>query len=79
MKNAGVASVPLAAGRSRALADFLALAKPRINFLVVATCGAGYYLGATVVYPVAMATAVAGWALVASSWLMAVLWNQGSP
>ena len=34
-----------AAVRSRA-ADFLALTKPRLNLLVVATTAGGYYLGA---------------------------------
>lgn len=43
---ASVASVPLASGRPRALANYLALAKPRLNALVVATTAAGYYLGA---------------------------------
>ena len=33
------------AARSRA-ADFFALTKPRLNFLVVITAGVGYYLGA---------------------------------
>jgi protoheme IX farnesyltransferase len=65
VKNAGVASVPLAAGRSRA-ADYLALAKPRLNLLVVATSAGGYYLGAPGgIELVPMAAAVAGTALVA--------------
>ena len=34
------------AARRRALADYVALTKPRLNFLVVATSAAGYYLGA---------------------------------
>ena len=43
-----VASVPLPVGRTSArLADYLALTKPRLNLLVVATSAAGYYLGAT--------------------------------
>ena len=49
-----------------ALADYLALTKPRLNFLVVATSAAGYYLGAPGapdLWP--MAHAVAGTALVA--------------
>ena len=70
MKDAGaeVASVHLAvAPRSPSLlADYLALTKPRLNFLVVATSAAGYYLGAPGapdLWP--MANAVAGTALVA--------------
>jgi len=50
----------------RTLADYVALAKPRLNVLVVATSAAGYYLGAT--GPLnfgAMAAAVAGTAFVA--------------
>jgi heme o synthase len=38
-------SLALPASRSR-FADFVALTKPRLNLLVVATAGAGYYLGA---------------------------------
>lgn len=67
----GIPSVPLQAdlslGRaSTRVADYLALTKPRLNFLVVATSAAGYYLGApAAVDGAAMATAVAGTALVA--------------
>jgi protoheme IX farnesyltransferase len=47
--------------------DYVALAKPRLNVLVVATSAAGYYLGATNRPDLqAMAMAVAGTALVAS-------------
>ena len=35
------------AAPSASFADYLALTKPRLNFLVVATSAAGYYLGAT--------------------------------
>ncbi len=60
-------SVPLQVGRSSThLADYLALTKPRLNVLVVATSAAGYYLGAPggpSLWP--MAHAVAGTALVA--------------
>ena len=68
MKNsADVAHVPLAVSRrTNALADFVSLAKPRLNVLVVATSAAGYYLGAPdgpALGP--MAAAVAGTALVA--------------
>ena len=58
----GVAEAP----RASAMADYVALTKPRLNFLVVATSAAGYYLGATGVTDLAaMAGAVAGTALVA--------------
>jgi protoheme IX farnesyltransferase len=51
---------------STALADYVALTKPRLNFLVVATSAAAYYLGAAASPDlVAMASAVAGTALVA--------------
>ena len=48
-------------------ADYLALTKPRLNVLVVATSAAGYYLGATGPTSISssMAEAVAGTALVA--------------
>ena len=49
MKHAGadVAAAPLAVGgRSPdASRDYVALTKPRLNLLVVATSAAGYYLG----------------------------------
>jgi heme o synthase len=52
----------------RTLGDYIALTKPRLNVLVVATSAAGYYLGASSTaalnVPV-MAAAVAGTALVA--------------
>lgn len=65
-----VASVPLAVGRSSTRsADYFALTKPRLNFLVVATSAAGYYLGAPAAAGgfdvLQMASAVAGTALVA--------------
>jgi heme o synthase len=62
-----IAAMPLApSGRSTALGDYLALTKPRLNFLVVATSAAAYYLGGSA-HPdvVAMMLAVAGTALVA--------------
>jgi protoheme IX farnesyltransferase len=43
---AGAAPVPLADARPTVLSDFVALTKPRLNGLVVATSAAGYYLGA---------------------------------
>jgi heme o synthase len=64
---AEVAATPLVVGsRSSSFADFLALTKPRLNVLVVATSAAGYYLGALTRPDVlAMAEAVAGTAMVA--------------
>ncbi len=63
----GVAAMPVPeARRASAFSDYVALSKPRLNFLVVATSAAGYYLGATGVTDLAaMAGAVAGTALVA--------------
>jgi protoheme IX farnesyltransferase len=49
------------------IGDYVALAKPRLNLLVVATSAAGYYLGAPADASLAhMASAVAGTALVAA-------------
>lgn len=47
MKEArAIAPVPFRVSRPAwSLGDFIALAKPRLNFLVVLTSGAGYYLG----------------------------------
>lgn len=61
------AEVPVRSGAlSRTAADYLALTKPRLNFLVVATSAAGYYLGAPQTPDLsAMAYAVIGTALVA--------------
>jgi protoheme IX farnesyltransferase len=59
-------TVPLVDRASTRAADYIALTKPRLNLLVVATSAAGYYLGASsgpAVWP--MAQAVAGTALVA--------------
>jgi heme o synthase len=48
------------------VSDYVALTKPRLNFLVVATSAAGYYLGAAApIDAIRMAEAVAGTALVA--------------
>ena len=63
-----MAHMPLAAVRrsSSALRDYVALTKPRLNFLVVVSSAAGYYLGAPLgpsLLP--MIEAVAGTALVA--------------
>jgi protoheme IX farnesyltransferase len=67
VKEAQTASISVPVGRtSTRFADYFALTKPRLNFLVVATSAAGYYLGAS--GPVefgSMASAVAGTALVA--------------
>jgi heme o synthase len=65
--HAGAAPAPVALGRRSSLVgDYVALAKPRLNLLVVLTSAAGYYLG-VVGRPDwwAMAQAVAGTALVA--------------
>jgi heme o synthase len=53
--------------RSTPVADYVALTKPRLNLLVVATSAAGYYLGAPAAGPNAllMLQTVAGTALVA--------------
>jgi heme o synthase len=52
--------------RRTRFADYIALAKPRLNFLVVASSAAGYYLGASgAVVPSNMAESVLGTALVA--------------
>jgi len=61
-------SIPIAAPRRAvaAVADYVALTKPRLNFLVVATSAAGYYLGVAATFDgTAMIAAVAGTALVA--------------
>ncbi len=69
MKNAPIdaAAIPIPeARRASVFADYLELTKPRLNFLVVATSAAGYYLGSTgAIDMVSMAEAVAGTALVA--------------
>jgi protoheme IX farnesyltransferase len=57
-------AVPLAAVSSRP-ADFLALTKPRLNFLVVATTMAGFYLGSTRFDLPALFHTIIGTALVA--------------
>jgi protoheme IX farnesyltransferase len=62
---ADLASVPVTT-RSSVAADFVALTKPRLNLLVVATSAAGYYLGSDTFPELApMALAAAGTALVA--------------
>jgi heme o synthase len=59
-------AIALPMARNRA-ADFLALTKPRLNFLVVATAAVGYYLGSlTVLDYLRFATTVLGTALVAA-------------
>jgi protoheme IX farnesyltransferase len=62
-------TIPIAAARrsTGALGDYIALTKPRLNFLVVATSAAGYYLGAAgAIDATAMTAAVGGTALVAA-------------
>src|SRR5260221_13086472 len=59
-------SMPVARRVPEVLGDYFALTKPRLNFLVVATSAAGYYLGGPPGADVPlMAQAVAGTALVA--------------
>jgi protoheme IX farnesyltransferase len=59
-------ALPVREARASAAAAYLELTKPRLNFLVVATSAAGYYLGSTgAIAIVSMAEAVAGTALVA--------------
>lgn len=54
------------AQRASTFADYVSLTKPRLNFLVVLTSAAGYYLGATTTPDlVQMSQAVVGTALVA--------------
>jgi protoheme IX farnesyltransferase len=68
MKPAQLASRPLSTtgNGNGTLSDYIALTKPRLNFLVVLTSAAGYYLGATSsIDLVRMGEAVAGTALVA--------------
>jgi protoheme IX farnesyltransferase len=75
---AAVVSVPAAAAAARpgAFADYVALTKPRLNGLVVATSAAGYFLGASgAAALVPMLQAVAGTALVAGG---AAVLNQVS-
>jgi heme o synthase len=65
MKQAASVPLPLE-HRATGVADFVALTKPRLNVLVVATSAAGYYLGGPASPDFAlMARAVAGTALVA--------------
>jgi protoheme IX farnesyltransferase len=47
------------------LSDFVALAKPRLNLLIVASTGAGYFLGAGRVDPAVLFHTIVGTALVA--------------
>jgi protoheme IX farnesyltransferase len=70
VKPAPLDAAVLAVPRTRRVsgfADYLALTKPRLNVLVVATSAAGYYLGAiSSIEVLAMTAAVAGTALVAA-------------
>jgi heme o synthase len=72
MKDAAVSARPERSRRTahadswRTVSDYVALTKPRLNVLVVATSAAGYYLGATAAVNVAAFVAtVVGTALVA--------------
>jgi heme o synthase len=75
--SAGHVIATIATGRAHSLlADYMALTKPRLNFLVVATSAASYYLGATAaVDSMRMLFAIAGTALVAGG---AAVLNQVS-
>ena len=67
--HADVAHLSVQSGRrpGTAIQDLVALTKPRLNFLVVATSAAGYYMGAAgAVTALPMVQAVAGTALVAA-------------
>jgi protoheme IX farnesyltransferase len=69
MKDHALGAADGAAGArgARGLADYVALAKPRLNVLVVASSAAGYYVGlAGPVEPTGMAAAVLGITLVAA-------------
>ena len=70
MKEAPVTTAPIALAderRAAAFADYLTLTKPRLNFLVIATSAAGYYLGAAgAVDTLAMAEVAIGTTLVAA-------------
>lgn len=57
-------AVALPAARSRA-GDFVALAKPRLNLLVIASALAGYVMGGGIADPVIVASLLVGTALVA--------------
>jgi protoheme IX farnesyltransferase len=66
MKDAASIPIAVTVRRTSPLADYIALAKPRLNGLVVASSAAGYYLGSASPLDVAgMTIAVAGTALVA--------------
>ena len=69
MRNAPIEAATIVVSETRrafVFADYVALTKPRLNFLVVATSAAGYYLGGTGNIDLGlMAEAVAGTALVA--------------
>jgi protoheme IX farnesyltransferase len=67
--DAGIVGVPVAGGPRAATvaADYLALTKPRLNLLVVATSAAGFYLGADGAPAIwSLAQAVGGTTLVAA-------------
>src|SRR5439155_23403621 len=64
MKDAAL-DMPAAVISQHRAADFFALTKPRLNFLVVVTAAVGYYLGAGSVDFLKWAEAIVGTALVA--------------
>jgi protoheme IX farnesyltransferase len=66
MKDAAVSARATHADPWRTISDYVALTKPRLNVLVVATSAAGYYLGATApIVPGPFIATVVGTALVA--------------
>lgn len=66
MKDAAVANVRAESSFGRVVSDYVALTKPRLNGLVVASSAAGYYLGAQAPVDLSiMAHAVVGTTLVA--------------
>jgi protoheme IX farnesyltransferase len=65
-EGANAAALPLARRSTSRVGDYVALTKPRLNALVVASSAAGFYLGSALPVDVAaMVQAVAGTALVA--------------
>lgn len=66
MKKAMAQPLAYSAAAPQRLADFVALTKPRLNFLVIVTAAVGYYLGAGAGLEVSrLAAAILGIALVA--------------
>jgi protoheme IX farnesyltransferase len=66
VKPSSVAVLPEIPGSRSRLGDYVALAKPRLNALVVASTGVGYYLGVNQIDPVTLGHTLVGTALVAA-------------